>query len=309
MATSSTAATPGSLAGKAVLITGAARGIGEHLARLAAARGARVALAGLEPERLRALAAELGEGHCWHETDVTDQVAVEAATAAAIAALGGLDVVVANAGIAPMGTVASTPTEVLVRTVEVDLGGVIRTVSATLPHLVASRGYYLLVSSAAAFSAMPGMAAYGAAKAGVEQFANVLRLEVAHRGVGVGTAHPSWVATDLVADARADLLSFQDILARLPGPFGTVTPVEACAAALLAGIERRKRRIYVPRSLAVVQALRALMSSPLADRVATRAAGGSRGRGAQVDQLEAEVAALGRFFGRHSAELQPRAED
>lgn len=290
----------GSLAGKAVLITGAARGIGEQVARRAAARGARVALVGLEPERLRALAAELGEGHCWHEADVTDQAALEAAVAAATAALGGLDVVVANAGIAPLGTVAVTPVEALARTIEVDLIGAVRTVSATLPQLLASRGYYLLVSSAAAFTALPGMAAYCAAKAGVEQFANVLRLEVAHRGVAVGSAHPSWTDTDLTRDVHDDLASFQATLRRLPGPFGTVTAVETCAEALVDAIERRRRRVYVPRAVAVAQALRAVTLSPLGDWLVARGAGGQQG--ALIDRLEAEVRALGRSFGRHSAE-------
>jgi NAD(P)-dependent dehydrogenase (short-subunit alcohol dehydrogenase family) len=288
------------LAGKAVLVTGAARGIGEQVARRAAARGARVALVGLEPERLRALAGELGERHCWYEADVTDQAAMEAAVAGAVAALGGLDVVVANAGVAPLGTVATTPVEALARTIEVDLIGVVRTVCATLPHLLARRGYYLLVSSAAAFTAMPGMAAYCAAKAGVEQFANVLRLEVAHRGVAVGTAHPSWVDTDLTRDAHADLASFQATLRKLPGPFGTVTSLETCAEALVDALERRRRRVYVPRAVALAQTLRGVTLGPLGDWLLARGAGGQQG--AMIDRLEAEVRALGRSFGRHSTE-------
>jgi NAD(P)-dependent dehydrogenase (short-subunit alcohol dehydrogenase family) len=283
------------LAGKAVLVTGAARGIGEHFARRAAARGARLALVGLEPERLKAVASEVDA--TWYEADVTDQAAVDAAVASAASALGGLDVVVANAGVANLGTVAITPVDALLRTVEVNLSGVIRTVSATLPHLLASRGYYLLVSSAAAFTALPGMAAYCAAKAGVEQFGNVLRLETAHRGVRVGLAHPSWVDTDLVRGFAADLPSFRTALGKLPPPFGTTTTVEACAEALVRAAERRKRRVYVPRSVAVVQALRTLTLSPLADRVI--AAGGRNG--GRVEQMEAEVRRLGRWFGPHSA--------
>src|SRR6185312_4084939 len=109
-----------------------------------------------------------------------------------------------NAGIANLGTVAVGPVDALVRTVEVNLCGAIRTVSAALPHVTAARGHVLIVSSAAAFTAMPGMAAYCASKAGVEQFANVLRLETRSAGVTVGTAHPIWIDTDLVRDIRAD---------------------------------------------------------------------------------------------------------
>src|SRR5919202_1739701 len=224
--------------GKVVFITGPARGIGAEVARQLAARGARVSLAGLESERLTTLAAELGGGAVWVECDVTDQAALERAVAGTVAALGGIDVVIASAGVASNGTVAVTPVEALVRVIEVNLIGVVRTVSATLPHVLERRGYYLLMSSAAALAATPGISAYAASKSGVEQFANALRLEVAHRGVAVGTAHPCWIDTDLVRDQQRDLQSFNEMLRVLPGPFGTVTPVRECAAALVRAIER-----------------------------------------------------------------------
>src|SRR5215217_1798418 len=208
----------GDVAGKVVLVTGPARGIGAETARQLAARGARLALVGLEPERLAALAAELGAGHRWFACDVTDQAALERAVAGTVEAFGGIDVVVANAGIASSGTVAVTPAAALARTIEVNLTGVVRTVSATLPHVTARRGYYLLVSSAAALAPFPGISTYAAAKSGVEQFGNVLRLELAHKGVAVGVAHPSWIDTDLVRDAQSDLAGFRELLGKLPGP-------------------------------------------------------------------------------------------
>ena len=279
---------------KVVLITGAARGIGAATARRLVARGARVALVGLEPERLAELAGELGERAVWFEADVTDQDAVDGAVAGTVAAFGGIDVVVANAGVANNGTVAVNPPDALVRTVEVNLNGVIRTVSAALPHVTERRGYVALVSSTAAFTMMPGMAAYAASKAGVEQFANCLRLEVAHKGVKVGTAHPSWIDTDMVRDQRAELKTFADAIERMPWPMNSTTSVEACAEALADGIERRKRRIYVPRSLALMHALRTVLTSPLADRVIGREAK------TMVPELEAELVKLGRWFGSSS---------
>lgn len=283
------------LHGKRVLVTGAARGIGEQTARAAAARGAHVALVGLEPDRLSAIAADLGDGHCWAECDVTDQSGLERAVESTVAALGGLDAVVANAGVANIGTVAVSPHDALVHTVDVNLNGVIRTVSAALPHLVASRGYALLVSSAAAFAALPGMAAYAASKAGVEQFGNVLRMEVAHLGVGVGTAHPIWVDTDMVRGFTADLPSFQQALRTLPWPLGTVVPVDECARGLARAIERRARKTYIPRSIALMHALRPMLLSRPGDRLAAA----TTGRSGLVRQLEEEARALGRFFGRH----------
>lgn len=284
-----------------VLITGAARGIGAHTARLAAARGARLALVGLEPDRLRRLAEELTAAHgpgaaAWFEADVTDSAALEQAVAGTLQAFGRIDRVVANAGIAGLGTVATGDVEALARTVEVNLIGVMRTAAATAAPVIAARGYYLLVSSTAAFTALPGMSAYCAAKAGVEHFGNALRLELAHHGVGVGTAHPGWVDTDLVRDAKDDLPSFRAAFGSLPWPVGSTSSVEECARAFVRGLERRRRRVYVPRAIGGVQLLRTAVNSALADRLV-----GRRSR-SLVPQLEREVAALGRSFGVHSAE-------
>ncbi len=284
-----------SLRDRVVFITGPARGIGERTARLAAAHGAKVALAGLEPDRLRTLAAELGEGHLWFDCDVTDQESLQRAVDGTVSALGGIDVVVANAGIANNGTVAVNPPDALARTIEVNLIGVIRTVSATLPAITASKGYVLLISSAAAFTVLPGMAAYCAAKAGVEQFGNALRLEVAHTGVRVGTAHPIWVDTDLVRDQQQDLRTFRESIRKLPYPLSATMTLDRCARALIDGIERHRQRIFIPRSLAAVQALRTVFTGPVAGAVLRRKAA------RLVPQLEAEVRALGRAFGERSA--------
>src|SRR5262245_40662030 len=91
--------------GKVVLITGAARGIGAQTARVLAGRGARLALVGLEPDNLAALADELGPDHTWWELDVTDQEATDRVIAAVVDEFGGIDVVMTNAGIAAYGTV------------------------------------------------------------------------------------------------------------------------------------------------------------------------------------------------------------
>lgn len=286
-----------SLTGQRVLITGPAQGIGERTARLAAARGARLGLIGLEPARLAALAGELGAGHHWSECDVTQQASLDAAVASAATALGGIDVVIANAGIGTAGTVAVEPVEAMVRTVDVNLNGVIRTVSAALPHLIEAQGYALLISSVAAFTAMPGMAAYSASKAGVEQFGNVLRLEVGHLGVGVGTAHPIWTDTDLVRGLAEHLPSFEIARRKLPWPLNGVVSVDACAEALVRAIERRQRKVYVPRSMAAVHALRTFTLSRLGGFITARVTGGSR----LVVQLEEEARAADRLSPRSHA--------
>lgn len=279
---------------RVVLITGPARGIGAATARRFVQLGARVALVGREPELLAALAEELGDAAAWYHADVTDQRALDAAVAAAVAHFGRIDIVITNAGIASMGTVAIIDVEAMARVIDVNVVGTMRTVKATLPHLIASRGYVLIVSSAAAFSAMPGLAAYASSKAAVEQFANVLRLEIAGRGVDVGSAHMTWIDTDMVRDAQQDLSSFRRALARLPGAFGVVTPLKTCVDAFTRACETRARTVFVPGSLGVASALRQLLNSALLTRL-------MRGRMASmVGEADAEMQAVGRSFGTHS---------
>ena len=285
------------LTDKVVFITGAARGIGAETARVLASRGARVALVGLEPDRLATLAQELGPAHGWFECDVTDQAALDRAVHGAIEQFGGIDAVIANAGIAAIGTVSSAPVDALVRVIEVNLIGVVRTVAATVRYVTDARGYYLFVSSAASFSAMPGMTTYCASKSGVEHFANALRYELDVKCVGVGTLHPCWIDTDLVRDARADLPTFDQALPRLPWPFNTVTPVRTCAEAAADAVTRRTRRTFVPKALAPFAALRYILVNPPFDFRVRRDARQS------LPALERECARLGRSFGMHSAEL------
>jgi NAD(P)-dependent dehydrogenase (short-subunit alcohol dehydrogenase family) len=287
------------LAGRTVLITGAARGIGAELARRVAARGARVSLVGLEPELLAAVAAELGPEHLWVEADVTDAAALDVAVQRTVDTCGRLDAVVANAGIAPLTTVATSSARSLSRTIEVNLTGAMLTARAALPALTASRGHVLLVSSAAAFTVLPGMSAYCAAKAGLERFGDVLRLEVAHRGITVGSAHPTWIDTDMVRDTEAALPTFAATLGRLPGPLGACTSVGDCAEALVGNLERRSRRVFVPRAVGVVAAWRQLVTGVLGEKLVL-----AQSRTA-VPRLEQEIAALqGQEFGAHSVETR-----
>jgi NAD(P)-dependent dehydrogenase (short-subunit alcohol dehydrogenase family) len=284
-----------SLAGKSVLITGAARGIGAELARKAAARGARVALVGLEPQQLAAVADELGPEHLWVEADVTDADALEAAVQRTVDTFGGLDIVVANAGIAPLTTVMTSSAHALARTIEVNLIGAMLTAHAALPAIAERKGHVLLISSAAAFTVLPGMSAYCAAKAGLERFGDALRLEVAYRGVTVASAHPTWIDTDLVRDTEEALPTFAQTRRQLPGPLGAWTSVAACAEALVENLETRGRRVFVPGSVGVVSALRQLVTGAVAEKVALAVSA------KRVPQLERDIAALnGQEFGKNS---------
>jgi len=251
-----------SVDGQTVLVTGAARGIGAATARRLHAGGANVALVGLEPAELERVAGELGDRAAWFEADVTDLAALEATVAAVVERFGALDVVVANAGVAPNGSVASVDPAVFDRTIEVNLLGVFRTVRAALPHVVAARGYVLIVSSASALVHTPLMAAYTASKAGVEAFGDALRGELAPTGAKVGVAYFSFIDTDMVRRSF-DRPSTQRAR-EMGGPFSRVAPLSAAVDAIERGIARRARHVYAPRSVGPMLWLRSLLQ-PLSE--------------------------------------------
>ncbi|WP_191297861.1 SDR family oxidoreductase [Lentzea cavernae] len=240
--------------GKVVLITGAARGIGAEVARQLAARGARLALVGLEKAQLEEVARQTG-GKAW-EADVTDWDALDRVVNEVAEHFGGIDVVVANAGIAATGFVRSMDPKAFERVIEVNLLGVWRTVRTALPHLIRSRGYCLVVSSLAAIVHIPGNAAYSAAKAGCEAFADSLRAEVRHLGVDVGTAYFSWISTDMVNSADEHPV-FGKLRKGMPGVAGKKYPVRNVGRAVVRGIEKRARAVHVPGWVGVLKYFRA----------------------------------------------------
>jgi NAD(P)-dependent dehydrogenase (short-subunit alcohol dehydrogenase family) len=229
---------------RVALITGPARGIGAETARQLAAKGMKLALVGLEPERLEELAAELPAETAWFEADVTDWDALRAAVDGSVEALGGIDVVIANAGIAPWGPVESIDPEQFERTIEVNLLGVWRTIRTALPHVIERRGYVLPIASLAAAIHAPLISHYNAAKAGVEGFADGLRLEVRPSGVDVGVGYFGFIDTDMTrAPEEDELLSGTD---QARSAFGRPAPVSKAGEVIVRGIERRARRVYYP---------------------------------------------------------------
>ena len=250
--------------GKTVLITGPARGIGAEAARQLYAKGAHISLVGLEPELLEQRAAELGPRAAWFEADVTDVDALGRAVDATVERFGGIDVVIANAGIAPIGTVRTIDPADFERTIEINLLGVWRTVRATLPHVIERRGYVLPIASVAAALHLPLMAHYAATKAGVEAFANSLRGEIAHTGTKVGVAYFSFIDTDMV---RGSLETSPAKIMResTPGPVRSIASVEDAGRAIVRAVEGRKRKAYAPRWVPIPLALRGILQ-PLLEK-------------------------------------------
>ena len=256
------------LRGKTAFITGAARGIGAATAERMHARGANVALVGLEPERLQENAERLGERAAWFEADVTDLAALEAAVQGTVERFGGIDVAVANAGISFMGTLAASPVEQVERTLSVNLLGVWRTDRAVVEELKRSRGYLLNIASLAAITHAPMMGPYASAKAGVEALTDSLRLELAPSGVAVGCAYFGFLDTDLVKASFAQP-STEAMTGRLPGFMRNPAPLSKAIDAIERGVGKRSARVWTPRWVGPMLALRGLLQ-PLVERQALR---------------------------------------
>jgi NAD(P)-dependent dehydrogenase (short-subunit alcohol dehydrogenase family) len=252
------------VSGKTVFITGAARGIGAETARRMAGKGANVALVGLEPEELEKVAAQCGPNAVWFETDVTDWDALERAASGTVERFGGIDVVMANAGVAVAGLVRTVDPSAWERVIEVNLLGVWRTVRTCLPHVIESKGYILPVASMAAAVHAPVMSAYAAAKAGVEAFGDSLRGEVKHHGVDVGVAYFSWIATDMVAGGDASAAG-GILRGKMKGPIGKTYPLSVAIDAVEKGIENRSRRVVAPGWAKIMLAMRDFIG-PLQDK-------------------------------------------
>jgi NAD(P)-dependent dehydrogenase (short-subunit alcohol dehydrogenase family) len=194
----------------------------------------------------------------------------------------------------------------MIRTIDVNLSGVIRTAHAALPSLRESRGHFLIVSSVAAFIASPGMAAYAASKAGVEHFGHALRLEVAHHGVTVGVAHPGWIDTDLMRDQQEGSEVFREVVQRLPNQLKSKLPVGECAQALADALENRARRIFIPSNLQQLLWVRPILATALMDRLNLRKFGDLIPRIEKECRENQESAPGESSFGRNSVETLKR---
>lgn len=291
----------GSVNGKVALITGGANGVGAEVARRLHAKGAKLILTDLDGGQLEEIAATLGEDRVLTVVaDVRDLAAMQAAVDKGVERFGGIDIVMANAGIATYGSVLQVDPEAFKTLMDVNVLGVFNTVRGALPSVIDRRGYVLIVSSLAAYAAAPGLAPYNAAKAAVEHFANALRLEVAHHGVEVGSAHMSWIDTPLVRESKKDLSTFNEMLSKLPGPLGKTTSVEECGEAFLKGIEGRKRQINCPGWVGLLRWLKPLLATPLGESQTLKFTPDL------LPRMDAEVAALGRSMSARTESVEKR---
>ncbi len=258
------------LNGKVALVTGAARGIGFETARQMHARGASVAVVDLDAAEAREAAERIGERAIGIAADVTDAGAMRAAVAETVERFGGLDVAMANAGLAPpsIATMRSVPAEEWERVVEVNLFGVWHTLRAALPQVSERKGHIVVVASVAAFANGMLGSSYMVSKAAAEQMGRALRTELMPFGAGASVAYFGWVDTRMVQETFAR--PGASVLEEIAPDFlmKRITPEQA-GAAVVKGIEERAPRIFAPKWWRYLSALRGLLN-PLLDRRSER---------------------------------------
>jgi short-subunit dehydrogenase len=235
----------GAFEGRVAFITGASSGIGAALARELAREGAAIALAARRTERLEILARELqvhGHRAVPLACDVTRDGDLESAVAQARAALGPIDIAVANAGFGVVGPVESLDLKDFRRQFETNVFGVLRTAKASLAALAASRGRLAIVGSVAGHIATPGSSPYAMSKFAVRALAEALGHELAAEGVSVTLVSPGFVESELRRVDNAGVLH-ADVPESVPR--WLVMPTDRAARQIVRAIAHRRREAVI----------------------------------------------------------------
>jgi len=252
--------------GTRAFVTGASRGIGRALAEALAARGATVGLAARSTSELERLADELPGVHWPLTCDVALPASITTAVEEFVAAAGGLDLVVANAGIAHYEPILVQSLEKIENMTAVNWLGTVHTVQAALPHLLdQGRGHIVVMSSGAGLRGFPGAAVYSATKAAQRMFAEALRHELAGTGVSVTTVYPGEIQTSLHDHEKS----------RMPdwyrgGP--KAATAEALATRVIKAVEHDRRDLHYRSAVKGMGILNGV-SPALADRMLRRLRG------------------------------------
>lgn len=239
------------------LVTGASRGIGRALSVELAGRGVRLGLLARGAEGLESLVAELPGNHIVLPADVGDRAEIGAAVERFVGEAGGIDLLIANAGIAHYGPFAELDVDLAEEMVHSNVLGTIYTLKAGLPPMLESgSGHVVVVSSAAGLRAFPSAATYGATKAAGRALGEALRHELSDTGIGLTTAFPGETKTDLHAHEL-------DHMPEWHRGASAVEP-EQVATELIAAIEADRRAVFTPAKI------RALGLNGLAPRLSDR---------------------------------------
>jgi short-subunit dehydrogenase len=257
--------------GRRIILTGASEGIGRALALALAARGARVALAARDRERLETLAAECrarGGEVLAIPTDITNHQDLDWLVTEAAKTFGGIDVVIHNAGITMWSRFdALQDLEIFERLIEVNYLAPVRLTALTLPHLRQSRGLIVAVASLAGLTGVPERSGYAASKHAMVGFFDSLRIELHGTGVGVSVIAPDFVVSEIHKRAiGAD----GEPLGASPMMQAKIMTAEECALRILPAMEKRQRLLLMSARGKWGRWLK-LLAPSITDRIAARA--------------------------------------
>ncbi len=257
--------------GSRIILTGASEGIGRALALALAARGARVALAARDRERLDSLAQQCraaGGEALAIPTDVTSQQDLEWLVAETVKSFGGLDAVIHNAGITMWSRFDSLQDlSIFERLMEVNYLAPVRLTSLALPHLKQSRGLIVAVASLAGLTGVPERSAYAGSKHAMVGFFDSLRIELADSGVDVSVIAPDFVVSEIHKRAIGP---DGEPLGASPMMQAKIMTAEACAARIVRGMESRQRLVLMTARGKWGRWLK-LVAPSMIDRIAARA--------------------------------------
>jgi short-subunit dehydrogenase len=235
------------LSDKVVVVTGAAGGIGEALARGLSAKGAHLALVDLDEARLVDVANDLernGQRVSTHLADVGDRKRMEALPGEVVAEHGCVDVLINNAGVSVGAMFADHSIEDTEWLLQINLMGVIYGCKFFLPELLKrERAHIVNLSSMFGIFSMPGQAIYSTSKAGVRAFTEALWTELDGTSVHLTSVHPGGIRTDVIRSARGMRAEDKARAVELQERFGM--PVQRAAAKIIRGIENDRRRVLI----------------------------------------------------------------
>lgn len=259
------------IAGQRIVLTGASEGIGRALALALAAKRARLVLAARDASRLESLARECraagGEAFAV-PTDVANAQDCEWLVAEAMKSLGGIDVVIHNAGITMWSRFdALADLEVFERVMEVNYFAPVRLTALTLPHLKTSKGLIVAVASLAGLTGVPERSGYSASKHAMIGFFDSLRIELAGSGVDVSVVAPDFVVTEI--HKRAIGPDGQP-LGESPMRQSKIMTAGDCALGIVRAIEKRQRLLLMSTRGKLGWFLK-FAAPGLLDRIAARA--------------------------------------
>lgn len=227
---------------KKVIITGASSGIGEAMAIEYAKKGYDLGLVARRLDRLEALQKKLGEegvNVAIRTLDVADEAQILPTLESISDELGGVDIVIANAGITGVHRTGEDDFELNRKVIQINLLSAMATVDAAARIFRAKggekrafKGQIVGVSSVSAFRGIPGSAAYSGSKAGFSNYLGAVRMELKNKGISVSTVHPGFVATEL-----------SDNMEKYP----FVITADKAAKAIIAGITKQEANIIVPK--------------------------------------------------------------